>query len=743
MNKKKFNISNYFNVKLFFEAFKQIRIVGLIFFVCLNALAIFAPILYKADAMYESFEYQVLLDIESCMFPLLSLIYIAAPIMFIILFKFLTKRNGSDFHHSLPVKRSCLFITYISAITSWLLFISITYTAILLVSANVCTSLFVIDYSVIMAYLINIIVSSFIIIGIFSIGTAISGTLTSNVIFSLGLLIIPRLLIVAFYDLVATFSYSLSYNSALLFFSPKCNIPFALIADMFEFIGGTDSIFASINGNTLYTFVLAIIYLLIGLRLFITRPSEVAGKSFRNRKLFAALKYGTGLLISLIIVVTSYYDIYEENYDFMEYQVIEYSLVILAIALVMFAMEAATSKSIKKGLKTMLATPFILMIDVIIIYSAMAVTNYYNNEEINPANVDYVRVEFTNSRYYYDEYYYDDDYDFIDKIKEIKITDKDLIKMLTDAYNSDRAEIAYDSYYSNYRDITITFDSTFGEKNRCVYLTQQEYETLQKTIFNNSDVINNMYQFPDKDSAAIHCDSLSVQQCQALYESLINEINSLPTDKLYPDLYDLFNSNDSNYSKVGELSISYYGDGKRTYDYLPISSLTPKTYAMYMTYVNENAKNTLLSILDELKGDYRKTSVYLYGYFSDALADGTSTEAYYYNATDKYLNFENNFNIIKDSLLAYYDADKPFDYNELFTGKYYLAYLTLAYNPLSNFYVEDFYNYDNSQYGTTYDGTKYGSFYLLLPTDTPLIEGLDNYRDDGYYDGYDYDVYYD
>lgn len=35
MNKNKFKISNIFNGKLFVEAFKQIRVVGLIFFVCL------------------------------------------------------------------------------------------------------------------------------------------------------------------------------------------------------------------------------------------------------------------------------------------------------------------------------------------------------------------------------------------------------------------------------------------------------------------------------------------------------------------------------------------------------------------------------------------------------------------------------------------------------------------------------------------------------------------------------------
>ena len=65
MNKSKFNIRNYFNGKLFWEAFKQIRIVGLIFFVCLSVIAIFAPFLIYSDYFdrEETNMMEILLDI--------------------------------------------------------------------------------------------------------------------------------------------------------------------------------------------------------------------------------------------------------------------------------------------------------------------------------------------------------------------------------------------------------------------------------------------------------------------------------------------------------------------------------------------------------------------------------------------------------------------------------------------------------------------------------------------------------
>ena len=117
MNKKKFNISNLFNEKLFFEAFKQIRVVGLTAFVILGALGVFMPLLHMIENNESLSHYQSaqLFDTDAFMWPLLALIFIVAPLMFIMLFNFLTKRSGSDFYHSLPVKRITLFTTFTSS----------------------------------------------------------------------------------------------------------------------------------------------------------------------------------------------------------------------------------------------------------------------------------------------------------------------------------------------------------------------------------------------------------------------------------------------------------------------------------------------------------------------------------------------------------------------------------------------------------------------------------------------------
>ena len=197
MNKKKFNISNLFNEKLFVEAFKQIRVVGLTAFVILGALGVFMPLLHMIENNESLSHYQSaqLFDTDAFMWPLLALIFIVAPLMFIMLFNFLTKRSGSDFYHSLPVKRITLFTTFTTAIMAWVVMLAIIYTFILLITTSITLPYYVIDNITIINYIVNTIVGCLLIISTFSIGISLTGTITSNIVFSCGILIIPRLVI--------------------------------------------------------------------------------------------------------------------------------------------------------------------------------------------------------------------------------------------------------------------------------------------------------------------------------------------------------------------------------------------------------------------------------------------------------------------------------------------------------------------------------------------------------------------
>ena len=734
MENKKFNINNYFNTKLFFEAFKQTRIVSLIFFICLSVYAIFCPIILKSDVYIEELgdiPQETLLDIFTCMFPLLGLIFIAVPVMYIILFSFQTKRNASDFYHSLPVKRSCHFISYVAAIFSWACIITFTYTLITIISANITWSYFIIDYAVILSYAINVLICCALIIGVFSIGTALTGTLTSNVISSFGLLVIPRVIIFVFWELLISESLTLTDNSARFIFNNKCNILFAQLIDTFAY-EGERSVFGILGGYSLYTAILALIYTGVGLILFVTRPSEIATKNFRNKKIFMFLKYGSGFIISLILVA----DVYE-NYKMLHEHTLEYLLIVIAVGLIMFALEASFSRSIKSGLKSILATPFILLLDVALIFGLTAITNHYDNERIDPNNVDYVYVE-------YDYYYYFsrvsnmdiDDFYGVDSLSsslwETKITNPEILDYLLDIYNSDRAKRAEAMPYHGFIEIEVTFDSAIGEKTRCLHLTTVEFTTLGKMLLEDKNIQKTMGTYPEGDSIALNVyNSLDPEQTRRLYKTLLNELNEFNNESLYLELLKV-SSGYSDVDVAAYVSAEYYKDGVLCYTEIPITPLTPKSYAMFINAANKAASDGINNVLNKTDNKDDKTNLYVCVNIYKISAEGTSYDHQTYYAEKMVNKFGDDLRIIKETIRNFNSSRIVFDEKNIMSGEYYIACISLYY------YGEE--NYHNvAEMG--------GSYYVLLPKNSPLVSELDwdNMLDEEEFDenldgGYDIEV---
>lgn len=731
MEKKKFNINNYFNQKLFFEAFKQIRIVALIFFVCLSTAAMFLPVMMKDDyvGMYSENKHELLLHVADCMYPLLALVFVAVPIMYIVLFNFQTKRNSSDFYHSLPVKRSCQFLSYIAAIFSWLLIITITYTLLFLISANITYEYFILDYSVFACYAINIIISCGIIIGILSIGTSLTGTMTSNIISSLSILIIPRFVIFAIVDMIDSHSMTLSYDKMWFVLTNKCNIVFSQLIDTISF-ENNGSVMCALSKYSVYSVILAIVYIIIGLKLFTTRPSEIATKSFRTKKVFSALKIGTGFLISIILVV----EIYEDaiNFDFVEISenMVTYILLIIAMGLSMFALEAAFTKSIKSGLKTILLTPFILLLDVIIIFGVSAINNYYDNiESFNPKNVDYVRVAFDYDDYLSineeDEYFYYEGLDvFKSALHNTKITDNKIIDFLLDIHNSDRTKMASDMPYHHYKMVEVTFDSTFSEKTRYVYLTDMEYKTLGDMLLDNSDIQKKLISYPDLDTMAIIVSgNLTRKQSHNLYESLLKEVNAITDPKT---LIELFNVH-ANHSLVDNATLMFiqcYYNGEYCTLEIPITPLTPDTYTLYLEYENAANKKNVLDILNKVENGSKDISMTINGNIYNLLQDGTTTEDYLYRQNGKVSSLDNNFTILKNYINDYYLNNKTLNYNDFISGDYYIGVIRLLYDYNStDYYEEDYLS---------------GVVTILIPKDSAILNAVE--EDDILDGGYDIEV---
>ena len=712
MNKKKFNISNYFSGKLFCEAFKQLRVVGIASLICLNALAIFLPVISYLERKDE-FNLQpgrILFQTNGIMLPLAALVFIVTPIMFLMLFGFLTKRSGSDFYHSLPVKRSCMFFTFVTAIISWLFILTTTYGVFSVISANICYEHFIIDYSTVISYSTNIFVGCILIIGVFTIGTALTGSMTSNMFFSFGILLLPRIIIAVLSSLFISYSPSFTNNAGYSIFKPLINIPFSMIASIFT-VEESSFPLIQLGEHTIYTIIIAIIYVFIGMKLFASRPSEVATKSFRSKKVFSVFKITTGFCISLLMVTTLYPALGNEDLGkWISEQKISIMFTTLAIAMSMFALETANTKSIKKGLKTLLITPAIIAADIVILFGLYSLDKHVNNETLDKNKVEYVYVGDFYATYilHTDEYSCDYSMYCAELINQLKVTDDEVIDLFVNAYNSGAGKEDRERRHGIMSEVT--FDYGFSEKTRYVYFSTEEANKLVDILLKNEDIQKCFYNFPELNNSAIGSYDILPQDCDKLYSSLIKELNNLSFEQLYQEY--CITDGEYNYEHIDSLYIETFINGSFCSIDFPITSLTTETYALGLECSNRTYEDLLEKNIDSLKNFTSSDNMYFNFSAYNILPDGKSNKHYYSHTNDNDL-------FIKEKI------------------HHILPYLTDALNGKNTFTAADITD-ENTLICNVYIGFPGNSctYYFTIPTDSPIIDGLENLYDEDYYEEY-------
>ena len=201
----------------------------------------------------------------------------------------------------------------------------------------------------------------------------------------------------------------------------------------------------------------------------------------------------------------------------------------------------------------------------------------------------------------------------------------------------------------------------------------------------------------------------------------------MPKEKLFPELLNVY-SNTSNLNNISNLYVQYYRDGIECYYEIPITTLTPETYILYMNYINESARDDALKIFDKVENPDDTTRVYVYADIYDSSSDSDSSIYSYYKEDTDANKLSTTFDIIKDSLISYYNDRKTFTGEDLTSDKYCIADVRILYGH------SDYYDYYYEQEGN-YIWT---NFYLLLPTDSPILDAL--IVEDMFDDGYDIDT---
>lgn len=293
----------FFDIGLYADALRQLRLIGIAAFVILELEAILLP-------LANWFSQQQMLDngyiasstpyIATLLewHPLVVLCpFLIAPLMMLVLFYFLNKRSASDFYHALPNTRVSLFVSFAAAVLTWVTTIMLLTTATDLVMFQLFPSEGTINFPAALTMLFNLWAAALYLCMSLGIGMSVTGTLFTNLAVTVLLVFSPRLLLFAVHESLTSALPILPAGSQPFLLDSAANVVTGLL-----FSGSVGGVPKSLMNpaSGVYTLTLALIYGAFALWLFCRRPSETAGKSAPNRIVQAAFRLVPATLFCLI-----------------------------------------------------------------------------------------------------------------------------------------------------------------------------------------------------------------------------------------------------------------------------------------------------------------------------------------------------------------------------------------------------------------------------------------------------------
>ncbi len=127
-------MKSFFSPKLYWEGVKKTRAVGIAFTAISTIISALIPFIMMLNWYSTPEEYRsnnTVSAMEFCI-PALLIMIPASIILVLNTFSYLNKRSESDFYHAIPFKRSCVYVSFMSAVLSWLALaslLSIAFTA--------------------------------------------------------------------------------------------------------------------------------------------------------------------------------------------------------------------------------------------------------------------------------------------------------------------------------------------------------------------------------------------------------------------------------------------------------------------------------------------------------------------------------------------------------------------------------------------------------------------------------------
>lgn len=491
-------MKRFFDVKLYVEGLRKIRVAGVAAAITVTALNALLPIVGIIDSKMTwpgTVRTVSVVPVENfAPFGLLMMLF--ALVLTHSMFSYMNERSKSDFWHAIPQKRVCVYFSFIAAIYTWIagiLLISGLLNLILWNVAKYYTAGFLSFLGSLGVYFLV----SILLVGFMTLAMTLTGTTVSNLLIFALVLLFVRVVGLIFTASIQSVSpmFDPSY-SALRFFEMEFFLPFSVLADL----GGGGRLTSFSNAPLLiYSTLTALLLLTLGAVCYVYRKSETASRSASSRRMQHVYRCAVTLPFCLLLVYLLF-----ENVDLSLF-----IIMLILILLVWVLFELMTTKKIKNVLRSLPVLVVPLVLSLLFTGAVFITRNVIWNDLPEAAQIRGVTIPLQSRRTYEDL-----------KLADVTVEDKALKQLVADALEdtvsferTGKPAYAY-GLRSQKVVITLTSGRTMGRK---LFLDSEAYQLLRDGFY-NSDVYRSAYlAMPSvKQIQSLSLSNVSVSDAEAM-----------------------------------------------------------------------------------------------------------------------------------------------------------------------------------------------------------------------------------
>lgn len=570
MNNKKI-----FSFHMFLQTLKQTRLAGFIMMVAVTLISV-VPIISSIKYLKEYNQISIISGVSDN-YSLVLVFVLVVPVISFIIWSFLNKRSSSDFYHSIPYTRLCIYLSKTAVIVTWIvgiLAVSYASQAVLFIANK---KHFDVDYATMFRMYFAMFICSLLCMAIINVAASITGNILSNICVTGLIMFLPRFILVMVTEM--TVYHGETYmirNSGVGFLDASNNMIIGMVFNVLGISNGSSGVTDMVLGLTsnLYTLILALIYIVLGAVLFVKRKSETAGKVANGKVLPMVIRTLIGFTIAFVGVMIAYTN---EEYN----ETTTVVVLFIISALLVFVYECIVSKKLNVIKQCIPSILLGYMLAVVIGTGANSFGKYEAAYEPDDSKLSYVTIQPM------DTYYSSDNGYFSSISSKVKFTDDEILKYVSEkfvSYKEKCISTGVHNYVHNSRGSVTSYKVGFRQNGvthyRKIELTDSDTQKLAGLLKKDESYVEAYMNLPDSDRVSVTYISgyMEPDECMDIYKTFVAEVRELGFEKWYQ----IINANDYAYC----MTLEFSKDGITYGMLLPISEDMPKTYNKYIELKN-------------------------------------------------------------------------------------------------------------------------------------------------------------